>query len=239
VKSTYLPLRLSAVVLIFVAAIASSLATAGAQSIGGNHRATQPQVSRTSVLQQKAPGTETGPIGPKLNDPTLPKATFLGVITDVAPQGPNSNGDPMGFRLELGLNAEDIKLIGSTVITGKSAEAVVEGVSPGDYALVRAKRYRGVWYATRVVFDVQPVAPLRLFSGTIVRMSTDGKRIVLKLDGTKAIVVTRLILKTRFHVDGHPVDIPPTLALLEPLQALCQRINGTWLVFDVYTKSTI
>jgi hypothetical protein len=178
-------------------------------------------------------------VGPRLNDPTLPKANFMGTITDVATPSANPNGDPTSFTLELGMQVEVVHLVPRTVITGKSAEAVVEGLAPNDYAVVRATRYRGIWYATRIVFDVQPVAPLRLISGSLVRVSPDGKRIVVKQDTPKGTIVMRLVPRTRYHVDGRPVDIAPVLIPDEAIQVLGQRINGLWVAWDVYTRTTV
>jgi hypothetical protein len=228
-------LRLSVLALAVILALVSSLSAVEAQVA---HRQ-QAAVQKTPGSPSKGLNQGTSPPPGRLNDPTLPRANFMGMITSVVPQPSNPDGDPISFRLELGTQAEDIHLFGATVITGKSAEAVVEGMSSSDYAVVRAKRYKGVWYAMRIVFDVQPVPPLRLLSASFVRLSVDGKRMFVKPDSGKGLIVLRLVPRTRYHVDNQPVDVAPVLQPQESLRALIQRVNQTWIAWDVYTKTTL
>jgi hypothetical protein len=231
--------RSSVLVLAAVVTLAGQLGTVDARAVHVGAQAAKVATLKSTSSPPKGTNTGTAPAGPRLNDPTLPRANFMGMITNVATLNGDPTGDPVSFTLELGIQLEVIHLVGRTVITGRSAEAVVEGLAVRDYAVVRATRFKGVWYATRIIFDVQPVAPLHLFSGALVRLSPDGKRLVVKPDVGKGVVVLRLLPRTRYHVDGLPVAVAPALVPAESLQVLSQRINGTWIAWDVYTKSTL
>jgi hypothetical protein len=234
-KPIWMPLRSVVIVAVIFTALFASFGSAGAQA--ASHAARHPAGAASKV---NPAGNGNTRLPPGFNDPNLPKATFIGLITSV--DSPNGV-DPNDFTLELGIVSEVIRLSQTTMITGKTAEAVVEGLASGDYAVVRAKRFKGSWYAIRVVFDVQPLPPLRLISGTIVRITKDLRHFVLKPDTGKGNLLVRLMRQTRFHVDGRPVDgPPPSQWIFGPttiaIQVLLRRDVGAWSAFDIYMRST-
>jgi hypothetical protein len=160
------------------------------------------------------------------------KQRFLGQVTALIGTG----GNPAGFQLQLGTMTWDIKVAPKAVFTARSAEADVEGLLSGDYAVVNARRVKHVWYAYRVDFDVQPVAPLRTFSGTVVRASVDGKRFSVRIEPNK-IMAVRVAAETRYRIDGRFIDFAQTVSRGEYVQVLARRNDPVWIAYDLNVRS--
>lgn len=154
------------------------------------------------------------------------KTHLIGLVTDVV--GPA--GDPTGFTLQLGTMTADVGTVPRTRFVARSLEAQVEKFVVGDYALVLIRKTKVGVVAARITYDVVPFPPLRELNGTIQWVRLDQLAFRLRMDPGNRIVVLRIRPQTRFHVDGRPVDIVPTLARGQDVQVLALQRNG----FDAY-----
>jgi hypothetical protein len=119
-----------------------------------------------------------------------------------------------------------------------SAEAEVEGFQAGDYAVVTARHVNRTWVASSIDFDVQPITVMQVqnVTGTIVRVSPNGKRFLMLLDtGTmRWVTVTR---KTKFHMDGQLVDPPPPLLKGDMVQVGMEHTGRLWVALDITIRT--
>jgi len=153
---------------------------------------------------------------------------LVGQITNL--QGtPDS---PSGFTLQLGIDTWDLKIPPQGIIKAQSAEADVEGLVNGDYALIDARRIKHVLYAYNILYDVQPLAPLRLFDGTVVRVSPDGRRITIRADQNKVFLI-RVALDARYRIDGKVSDSVPVLLKGNTMQILARHNLAGWIGYDL------
>lgn len=152
---------------------------------------------------------------------------FIGQVSNVL----GSSTIPDSLSLQLGTLAIDLRTIPRTTIKANSAEAQVEGLVNGDYALVTGRRVKRAWVAVRIVYDVRPFGPLRQFSGTILRVSPNNVRLLLKLDTGHNLWV-RASPKAHFRMDGHLLDVPPIFTKGETIQILALNDYG-WTAYEI------
>jgi hypothetical protein len=90
--------------------------------------------------------------------------------------------------------------------------------------------------AARIMFDVQPVPPLRAVSGTILRVAANGRQLGVKLDigGTRLVTLAR---DTRFRLDGRLLDTPPILLKGQSIQLVVQNTVAGWVALEVDLRS--
>ncbi len=152
----------------------------------------------------------------------------------VSIQGPPDN--PTGLTLDLMDQTLLLRFAPRVIIKAKSAEAQVEGLLKGDWAIVTVQRVRGSLVATRVEFDVQPLPPYLMLSGAFVREFPNGKRIFIRLDGggIRPLIVTP---KTRFRLDDSLQDIAPSLTRGQSVQALVRRTPAGLLALEIDVRS--
>lgn len=142
---------------------------------------------------------------------------------------------PDMFTLQLGYLAMDFRVGPRTTFVPRSAEAQVEGFVQGDFAVVVGHRTKQGWLAIRIFFDVQPIRPLREIIGTIMRVSPNGARFLIRLD-TGGSLFARTNRQTRFRVDGRLMDGQPSLLRGEIVQALVLQRNG-WIAYEVNVRA--
>jgi hypothetical protein len=173
---------------------------------------------------------------------TISASKLAGQITNIM----GTSASPTGFTLQLGLQSWTLQIPLKGIIRAQSAEADVEGLVNNDYAsvdarlvkIVDARSVRYVLDAQRTLFDVQPVMPLRLFMGTVARVSPDGRRITIRLDLSRTVVIHPGLM-TRYRVDSRATDVPPTLAKGNMVDILARRMgDGSWVAYDLNLRST-
>lgn len=159
-------------------------------------------------------------------------ARFIGQVTTLLPAA----GSPTSFVLLQPNFSVSIAISPKTQLTGKSAEANVEGLVRDDYAVVTAKRMAGRWVATRIAYDVDPIPPLRIVSGTVVKPTLDGRHVNVRLDtgGARWITIGRL---ARYRLDGRLMEPAPILAKGEVIQLVVNRMTVPWIALEVDVHS--
>lgn len=181
-------------------------------------------IALTPVRAQSGPG----PHGPVIQ--------FNGQVIAVA--GPPDS--PTGFTLLHGALTTDFRLAPAASLQARSAEAAVAGFATGDYALVTARRVKFAWVAIRVSYDVNPIpgrAVIVVLTGTIVRVSPNGKILTIKLvNGTTHDVF--IDLQTTFRVDGQLTDTPPLLSAGEVVTVRTRHAPRGWVAIDVNLRTT-
>ena len=164
----------------------------------------------------------------------IDRARFVGQVTflDSAAAGPTS------FELLQPSMAVVISINRQTQLTGKSAEANVEGLARDDYAVVNARRVGTRWVASKIVYDVDPILPLQTVTGSIVRVSVDGRRIYVRLDagGSRWITIGRL---ARYRLDGRLLDPSPIPLKGEAVQLIVNRSALSWVALEVDLRSVL
>jgi hypothetical protein len=157
---------------------------------------------------------------------------FVGQVMTLLP----ANGSPNAFVLLQPNLSVTISINPQTQLTGSSAEANVEGLARDDYAVVHAKHVQGRWVATKITYDVDPILPLRVVSGTVVKLTPDGRRVNVKLDtgASRWITIGRL---ARYRLDGRAVDPPPIFVKGELVQLIINRAAVPWLALEVDARS--
>lgn len=162
----------------------------------------------------------------------IDRARFVGQVTTLLPV----NGSPTAFVLLQPNLSVTISISPQTQLTGSSAEANVEGLARDDYAVVNAKHVQGRWIAAKIRYDVDPILPLRVVSGSVVKLTPDGRRVNVKLDtgGSRWITIGRL---ARYRLDGRAVDPPPILLKGELVQFVVNRTTVPWLALEVDARS--
>jgi hypothetical protein len=159
---------------------------------------------------------------------------FVGQVIRLFPSANN----PAGFTLQLRNRTIDLMITAGTKFHAGSAEAEVEGFQAGDYAVVTARHVNRTWVASSIDFDVQPITVMQVqnVTGTIVRVSPNGKRFLMLLDtGTmRWVTVTR---KTKFHMDGQLVDPPPPLLKGDMVQVGMEHTGRLWVALDITIRT--
>jgi hypothetical protein len=156
---------------------------------------------------------------------------FVGLITNY--QGTPLN--PIAFTLQLGMETVDLRTYAKTALLPQSAEAELEGMADGEYALVFVRKMKGVWMAYRIRYDVQPVLPLRKLSGTILRVNPDGMHFQLKLDTAHTVVL-------RINKDARYVGIAPPAPGEVPVLNKGDLVDVTalfsngWVAYEIDVK---
>lgn len=152
----------------------------------------------------------------------------------VSIQGQPDN--PTGLTLELMDQTLFLRFTPRVIIKARSAEAQVEGLLKNDWAIVTVQRVHSSLVATRVEFDVQPLPPYLMLSGTFLRESPNGKRIFIRLDagGIRPLIVTR---QTKFRLDDSLQDSAPILTRGQSVEALVRRSPSGLLALEVDVRS--
>lgn len=160
---------------------------------------------------------------------------FVGQVVRLFP----SVSNPAGFTLQLRERTVDLTITAGTKFHAGSAEAEVEGFQVGDYAVVLARHVNRAWVAASIDFDVQPIAVLQVqtATGTIARVSPNGKRFLMLLDAgtSRWVTVTR---KTKFHMDGQLLDPPPPLVKGDDVQVAMEHSGRLWTALDITIRTT-
>ncbi|HLJ68459.1 MAG TPA: hypothetical protein VKX16_13975 [Chloroflexota bacterium] len=147
---------------------------------------------------------------------------------------------PTGLTLQLGTLTFPVRISPRATITAKSAEAEVEGLLPGDYAVIHDHRIRGQWVAFHIAYDVVPMPPLRVLTGSVLRLTPNGRVLYLKPDTGRGVLPVHLLQQTRFLQDGKPVlQLPVVFTRGESLEIVARRTLGFWYAFDVNIKSLL
>lgn len=132
-----------------------------------------------------------------------------------------------------------IRLDARTVLRARTAEAQVEGLTVGDFAVVQVNRPGTDVNARRIVFDVDPFGPIRFFSvtGTILRLNRAGTQVLLALPGgaERWIILT---VNTRFSIDGSPAGYTPSFQRNNVLTVDVHLTNRGWIAQSVNLRST-
>jgi hypothetical protein len=127
----------------------------------------------------------------------------------------------------------------ATILRARTAEAQVEGLTVGDFAVVQVVRSGTDLTAKRVVFDVDPFGPIRFFSvtGTLLRFNRAGTQVLLSLPGGAArwIILTS---NTRYALDGIPTETVPALQHNNVLTVNVHLTDRGWVAQAVNLKST-
>lgn len=165
--------------------------------------------------------------------PLHPLARFVGLVTSVLPAN-----NPRSITLQLRARSVDFRISPAAVLVPNSAEAEVEGLQVGDYAVVQARHMNRGWTAFHIEYDVQPIVQGKVtVSGTITRITVNDRRFVLKL----ATGETRLVLvtaNTAFRIDGVIIDTPPELSLGDMVQVTMRTTSRGWVAMDVNLKTS-
>jgi len=164
----------------------------------------------------------------------IDRARFVGQVTALLP----ANGSPTAFVLLQPNVSVTISINPQTQLTGSSAEANVEGLARDDYAVVNAKHVQGRWIAIKIMYDVDPILPLRSVSGSVLRLTLDGRHVDVRLDtgGSRWITIGRL---ARYRLDGRVIDPPPILLKGEPVQLVINRAAVPWLALELDVRSVL
>lgn len=162
------------------------------------------------------------------------QARFIGAVAAI--QGPADS--PTRITLQLGALSTELRINLKTLFSAKGAEASLEGLLPGDFAVVAARRFKGAWIARRVLFDVQPIFPLRLFTGTVVRAGVDGKRVSVRIAATQRLLWFRISRNALYQEDGRAVLEPPGLTPGETVELLALRVVPGWMAYNINLKAT-
>jgi hypothetical protein len=141
----------------------------------------------------------------------------------------------------------------NATLSGKSAEAAVEGLQRGDYAIVQARnvsvvvahRVRKHWVAYHVDFDVQPITPtpvpkpvMATITGTVTRVTVDGKRFAVQDQATLKVWMITIDARTAFRVDGQPMPGPPVLSKGDPVVVRARKTGGVWVATEVNLRTS-
>ena len=153
---------------------------------------------------------------------------FSGQVTALS--GPVAN--PTGLTLQDRIRSVDIRIAPETMFRARSAEAEVEGLVVGDYAVIGARKGKGSWIANRISFDVRPMVAGTLVTGTIVKLSSNGKQLQLRLDTGQMQPVT-IGPRTKYRIDGQPTDTPPELAKGDVVQVLMRSAPRGWTAMEI------
>jgi hypothetical protein len=159
---------------------------------------------------------------------------FVGLITNY--QGTPLN--PISFTLQLGLGTVDLHTYAKTALLPQSAEAELEGMANGEYALVFTRKMKGQWMAFRIRYDVEPVLPLRKLSGTVLRVSPDGMHFQMKLDTTMRNVFIRISKDARYLGVVPPATGEPPQLMKGELLDVTGLFSGGWVAYEIDVKGT-
>lgn len=145
------------------------------------------------------------------------------------------NGNPTGFVLRtVDDEIVSMRIAPRATFTARSAEAEVEGLHVGDYAIVRARNLRSGWVALHIAFDVQPIripnpAPI---IARVVRETPNNRFLVVRLSSG----VTRWVMLdagTRFRVDGIPAAVAPAFVRGELVHLILRQRPHGWTAVEV------
>lgn len=162
---------------------------------------------------------------------------FAGQITAVL----GTDASPTGIAVQL-QNSRTVVIhfapVPKTILKARSAEAQVEGLMVGDFAVVQATKMGLDWNARRVVFDVDPFGPIRYFTvtGSVTRLNRAGTQILLALPGGAArwIIMTR---NTRYLLDGVPAEATPAIQRSDVLQVDVHKVPRGWVATSINIKT--
>lgn len=179
-------------------------------------------------------GLLTSPVSAR-NVPTVGgvQQRFVGTVGQIL--GPADS--PIQITLTLGTLSTDVRVTSRTVFAAKSAEASVEGLLQGDYAVVTAQRVKAEWIARRVVFDVQPIFPLHLFTGLVLRETPDGKRVTIRIAGTQRQVLMHIVKPVQYEMDGRSLLTPLALNRGDQVEVLALHVFDGWNAFSINVKT--
>ncbi|MBV9281113.1 MAG: hypothetical protein JOZ41_13610 [Chloroflexi bacterium] len=175
---------------------------------------------------------------------------FVGMVGAVV--GPADT--PTGFSLLLASGRlVPFVTAPNATFSGKSAEAAVEGLQRGDYAIVQARnvsvvvahRLRKHWVAYHVDFDVQPITPTpapkpaaATITGTVTRVTVDGRRFAVQDQATLKVWTITIDARTVFRVDGQLMPGPPVLSKGDSVVVRARKAGSVWVATEVNLRTT-
>lgn len=148
---------------------------------------------------------------------------------------------PTGFRLQVNSRIIDFRItVPGTTFTARTAEAQVVGFGQYDFATVVATRVNAEWTAVRVLYDVVPFGPIRDFTvtGRVVSVDKKGRNALLRLTSGDTHIV-RLVLTTKYEINGLPADAPITLVKDDVVEVTIHRnLGNVWIATTVNLKAS-
>jgi hypothetical protein len=139
---------------------------------------------------------------------------------------------PTGFSLLLKNRLIDFRIAAHVTLKPHSAEAEVEGFQTNDYAAVGAKRINRVWVAFAIEFDVQSFRDTPTLSGVIVRVTPNGRRLIMQLGNGTSRWVT-IVPRTIFRIDGKLQALPPLLQKGELVDVKMRLTGNVWVALEI------
>lgn len=190
------------------------------------------------LLTSPALAQHRGAVNLLVSPTPRPASTLIRLAGQVSSVlGPDAS--PTGITLQLeGDQKITVRFTPRTILKARSAEAQVEGLMIGDFAVVQVVKANVDWIARRVFFDVDPFGPIRFFTvtGSVVRLNRAGTQILLAIPGgtTRWIIVTR---NTNYSIDGVPTDAVPVLLRSDVLQVDVHKVPRGWLATSINVKT--
>lgn len=144
------------------------------------------------------------------------------------------NGSPTQFTLQTADRVVAMKIAPRATFTALSAEAEVEGLNIGDYAIVRARHPRRGWVALHIEFDVRPVhvSDLVTLVASVVRETPNGHDLVVRLPSS---IIRWVVLdaQTKFRVYGPLSSGPPVFGRGDLVHITMRRGPQRWIAVEV------
>lgn len=144
------------------------------------------------------------------------------------------NGSPTQFTLQTTAQVVTVKIAPRATFTALSAEAEVEGLSVGDYAVVRVRHVRRGWIALHIAFDVRPVhIPNRAtIVASVVRETPNGHDLIVRLPSS-TIRWVMLDARTKFRVYGPMSSSSPVFARGNLVHITMRRGPRGWIAVEI------
>lgn len=143
-------------------------------------------------------------------------------------------GNPIRFTLQTSNRVVTIKIAPRATFTALSAEAEVEGLRVGDYAVVRVRHPGHVWIGLHIAFDVRPIpVPNRAnWIASVVRETPNDRFLVVQLPSG----VTRWVMldpHTKFRAYGALTSSPPVFDRQELVRIHARRTPHGWIALEI------
>lgn len=144
------------------------------------------------------------------------------------------NGSPTRFTIETADRDVTVRIAPAATFTALSAEAEVEGLRVGDYAIVRVRHPHDAWVALHITFDVRPIHIRGQVTivATVIRETPNGRYLIVRLP-SGAIRWIILGTQTKFRLYGALTSNPPLFAREELVHVTMRRIPRGWIAIEV------